>query len=342
MTTALNITPLDRAADYAARLSGQYDRRMESEIWRGSAGWNSPSVIGHPCDRFLVLRRTKGELQHPTTIETQKRFERGKVIGRLAQMTLASYGFDIIRMEAQVEYRALMLRGKADLVARPAELSTPYQVYEVKSAASSTFNSVDSIEDIKRHRRHYIRSYPYQAMAYLMLERHKRSRQEIDKEVATLWLWNPDNWQWKFIPVPYDGAIVEEITDKCGRVNEHIAARTEPPPINDPDVCPDCSFFMTDACNPHLAMAPDVGLVTDEDDIEGVRRLLELKPLASEYEAIQKRLKVRFEGVTQALVPDVAMVTGRQVERQMKAQEARVDTFWQVKYLPLMAEENQE
>jgi hypothetical protein len=147
---------------------------------------------------------------------------------------------------------------------------------------------------------------------------------------------------WEPVAVPLDYDHAETLLKQCERVNIHIAAGSEPEPICDPDVCPGCSFWQTEACNATLAMAPDVGVITDEEVIEEVRRLLELKPQASEYEALRKRLGQKFEGVEQALVPDVAMVAGKQIERNVKAMEARVDRFWQVKYVPLAAGEDEE
>lgn len=333
------MTTVSLADPYADQLSDAYDARMRGDIWTGSASWNSPSVIGHPCLRYLVLRRTKGDLQKPVSLDAKKRMEMGNIIGNCAKNIAIQYGFEILRMEEMIEYRALKLRGKADTVMRPPGGDGPYRIFEVKSIADRLFDTISDVDSLLNNRSVFVRRYPYQPMAYMMLERHKRAtRDRVDLDMATLWFWALPSGRWKFVPVPFDAKMEGEICNKCEAVNADIANGLEPMPMNDPDICPACSFFMTDACNPTLAMAADTAVIDGEEDVEGVKRLLELRPLASEYEYLRKRLSTRFEGVEQALVPDVAVVTGKRIERQMPALPARTDSFWQVKYLPLQEE----
>ena len=325
---------------YGEMLDAWYDQQIQANAFRGSAGWNSPSSIGHPCLRFHVLRRTKGEFQKPFSKAQLERMEMGKEIGRIAQLRLISAGFEVMRMEEQIEYRVLMMRGKADNIARPPMETGPFHIWEFKSVAPRIFDSITDYRSVIDNRFPWIRFAPYQCVSYLILERHKRSRAKVDLDSATLWYWSLDGRR-KRVEVPYGQDMVDEITDRCERVNAHIGAGTEPEPICDPDICPGCSFFQTEACDIRLAMAADTQVVTDESDIDVVRRYLVLKPQAREYTAVRNRLNLRFGGVESALVPGVGIVRGKQMTRHMKPQVERTDRWWNVEVVSLQPEEGE-
>lgn len=319
------------AAAYAERLAQEFEREMTEKRWVGSARWNNPSQIGHPCERFLVLRRTKGALQKAPSPALQARFEIGTALGKLEVARLLQRGWEIRQIEATQEWPQYQISGRPDLEARPPG-ERQYVPIEVKSVHPALMAGIRTLDDLLSHQNWRVRMWPSQLIIYELLAGY---------EEGILDLISTAGWR-QFIPVPLDYGHAEALVAKCERVNAHVAAGTEPEPINDPDVCPGCSFFMTEACSPSLSLAPDIGVVEDEEVIADVRRLLELKPLAAEYEALRKSLAQRFTGVNQALVPDVAIVTGKEVVRQIKPQPAREERFWQVKYLPLQAVSEEE
>jgi len=323
---------------YAARLRENFASMMQARSSVATARWNNPSQMGHPCDRFLVLRRTKGALQKPFPPSLQARFLMGTEIGKLAVRLMMEMGWDVKSIERPAEWAQYQISGRPDLEARPPGNGSgnghggKYVPFEVKSVHPNLMRGVTTYQDIIHNRNWRVRNWVSQLMIYELLDGHEEG---ILLPIGLTGWWEP-------VAVPLDYEHAETLLKQCERVNAHLTAGSEPEPICDPDVCPGCSFWQTEACNATLAMAPDVGVITDEDVITDVRRLLELKPQASEYEALRKRLGQKFEGVEQALVPDVAMVAGKQIERQVKAAEARTDRFWQVKYVPLAAGEDEE
>jgi hypothetical protein len=319
------------AEGYAARLRDDFEREMQSRATVYTARWNNPSQMGHPCDRFLVLRRTKGQLQKAPSWQLQARFMMGTEIGKLAVRFMMEQGWEIRSIERPSEWPEYQISGRPDMEARPPG-SKAFLPFEVKSVHPNLMAGVRSLRDVLSNRNWRVRMWPSQLMTYELLDNHEEG---VFLPISLSGL-----WQAFAVPLDYDHA--ETLLKQCERVNAHIAAGTEPEPICDPEVCPGCWFFQTEACDIRLAMAADTTVVTDEEVIGDVRRMLELKPQASEYEALRNQLKVRFEGVEQALVPDVAMVTGKWTERHVKAQEARTDKYWSPKYLPLRPEEGDD
>lgn len=318
------------AALYAARLRENFEHMMQARSSVATARWNNPSQMGHPCDRFLVLRRTKGAMQRPFPPSLQARFLMGTEIGKLAVRMIIEMGWDVKSIERPAEWEQYQISGRPDLEARPSGTGNghaKYVPFEVKSVHPNLMRGVTTYQDIIHNKNWRVRNWVSQLMIYELLDGHEEG---ILLPIGLTGWWEP-------VAVPLDYDHAETLLKQCERVNAHIAAGTEPAPICDPDVCGSCSFFQTPACDIRLSLAEDISVETDEEAIGEVRRLLELKPLSSEYDAIRKRLGVRYEGKSNLLVPDVCIVSGKLQTRNVKEAPARVDEFWTLKYMPLAA-----
>lgn len=319
------------AERHAERLRADFQREMQSRSQVYTARWNNPSQMGHPCLRFLVLRRTKGDQQRPPSWQLQARFMMGTEVGKLAVRFMMEQGWEIRSIERPSEWPEYQISGRPDMEARPPGNGV-FLPFEVKSVHPNLMAGVRTLEDVLNHRNWRIRMWPSQLMTYELLDGHEEG---VFLPISLSGLWEP-------FAVPLDYERAESLLKDCEAVNAHIAAGTEPEPIADPDVCPQCSFFQTPACDITLALAADTQVVTDEGIVGDVRELVALKPKASRYEALRRVLRVRFEGVAEALVPDVAVVKGKQMTRRVKAQPERTDEWWDVKYVPLAAEEDED
>ena len=315
------------AAKYSKLLLASRENALLAKRWTGSSRWNSPSLLGNPCLRYLVLKRTKGNLARPVSVGLQARFDVGSLIGKATVRDMIDMGWEVGSIESVMEWPEHQISGRPDFAAKPPKSPRewPTLPLEVKSCAPYVFNGIHNYGDVHDAPSWRTRAWLTQLNLYLAM---------MNKPEGLLLIVSL-NGAWQAIPAPLDMDIVGGATARADAVNRHLAGKTEPEPICDPEVCPMCDFFQTEACDITLAFAKDIGVITDGGTITDIKRYLDLKDPHAEYERLGKNLKVKLEGVERALVPDVCIVTGRQQTRHVNAQDERTDTFWQVKYLPV-------
>jgi len=281
---------------------------------------NRASQIGHPCERYLVYKRTSWEKEEAPTVDKMFIFGGGNLIEKMALQYLEKAGFSVISQQRDFEDKRLGITGHIDGLLYDPVTGKKFPL-EIKGISPYEFDKVNAIEDFLHSRRHYMRGYPAQLQLYLYLSEY---------EYGLFLLINKLNYQPKAIWCQLDYDFVEDLLKKVERVNKHIEKKTLPERISDYDVCSQCSF--KHICLPDLKNLPRIEIISDTELEEKIDRLEELKPLVKEYNQIDAEIKKFTEGKENLSVGKY-IITGKWVERKMPPQPERVVKFWHKKII---------
>ena len=271
---------------------------------------NRASEIGHPCAKYLTLLRTNWADRSPHDVGLQFIFDRGNAVEERALSDIAKAGFRVVETQRPFEWKEYELTGMID-----AKVEADGGLYplEVKALSPYVWPSLNTIEDFHRSNRLWIRKYPAQLMIYLLM---------AEEERGIFYIVNGMNWEPKCVWVELDYEYADKILNKIKAVNQHIKDGTFPEGIADPDICPDCPFIST--CLPEIIRDP-ISIDDDPELEEELERWEELKPYNKEYEKLDKALKVKLEGIEQALVGNF-LIMGKYQER--KGYTVEDTTYW--------------
>ncbi len=278
---------------------------------------NRASECGHPCERYLVLSRTRWQEKVLHGPELEFIFSGGRLIEDLALAQLRDAGFEVTEQQRAFEWPALQLTGHLDCILRVD--GTGYPV-EVKGLAHHSWAAVNSVEDMLNSSQVWMRKYPAQITMYLL---------NSGRERGLFYLVSKSTYAPKVIWVDLDYDYAEEICQRLERVNAHVAAGTLPEPVEDPQVCEGCGFL-------HVCLPEVKGKaleITDEPRlVELLERREALAPAKAEYESVDRELKKALEGKEKLVVGDW-LVTGKQVFR--KGYTVADSSYWQTKIVRL-------
>lgn len=259
---------------------------------------NRASEIGHPCERFLFLKRTRWQDATPHSVEVQFIFDEGSNQERQVIRDLEDAGFCIV--EQQRDYAWPKFQLSAHIDGKLADFD--YIPLEVKSMAPWIWQKINTLEDLLTSSMPWLRKYPAQMMIYLLLG---------EKERGLLILKNKSTGHLKEILVTLDYAYAESLLQKCERVNAAVAANAMPEPIPyEENTCGTCPFL-------HICL-PDVKrdaleITTDPELEANLKRRHELAPLRAEYEQLDEQVKAVLKEQDKVVVGDF-LVQGKWIE----------------------------
>lgn len=294
---------LSPGQELALHLCADYDALVESDYTQEAVHTNRASNLGHPCELYLVLERTKWTQRKAPDLGLLKIFRRGKKLEPLIRRDLEDMGYQIEAVQQGKFWKEPNISGHIDLrVARRA--GRPSVLTELKTVSSAHFQQLQTADDILKHRHHYVRAWLAQLQIYQLLE---------GEEEALFILHEPSWNDYRAIQVFLDFDFAESLVQKAERVNAHVLAGTEPEPLTEADVCERCPYFGT-ACYPPLIVQE--GEFVNDPELEAkIQRWLDLKAAKSEYDELDKAIKGRFKAVEKARCGPFS-VTGKEVYRR--------------------------
>jgi CRISPR/Cas system-associated exonuclease Cas4 (RecB family) len=276
------------------------------------------SEIGHPCERYLVYSVTNWADRKPHAPEVEFIFEGGRAVEELAIKDLEGAGFKVYRPEPD----------KAIMESRPRitghiDIRVDFgdgQVYtgEIKGLNSIDFDRLNTVEDFFKSKKPWIKKYPAQLMTYLYIK---------GEEEGFFYLKSIPRFQPKIIPVKLDLEYMESILQKTERVEKHIKEGTFPDQIDDPDTCENCAF--NHVCLPNINRE-GIEFIVDEEFIDLLQRREELKPLAHEFDEVDKQVKDKLSKKERVLAGDY-LIKGSMVTR--KASVIKESTYMKYKII---------
>ena len=281
MSEALNIGQ-QISADFSpsSDLTTAYRRHMENLIHvNGPSANTRASGIGNECERAITYDRiTPAHERVRHTPELQAIFELGKDFEKIAVRRLEDMGAEIVQRGRDYLDARYDLSGHTDVKLRlpswPRALTC-----EIKGLNPYTGDGIENLDDIRESRQAWVRKYYAQLQTYLFL---------AGEDLGVFILFNKSTGWPVFIDCPLDYEYAEGLLKKAERVKAHVEAGTLPDRHLSGD-CKRCPFLA--ACAPDVDYGDGV-LVLDNPELEQlVARRVELAPLKSEFDAIDKTLK---------------------------------------------------
>ena len=158
--------------------------------------------------------------------------------------------------------------------------------FEAKTCAPYVFDKLTTEEDIIKAKQHYLRGYQHQLALYMLLDNSEEGYY-IFKNKINGWL--------KLIPSKLDWALADALVKRSEEINQCVAEKIDPPPIAyDDSICGRCGFL--GQCYPPKDFGEGADLITDEAFLEQLAEWERLKPLASQYTALDEAISKRVKG----------------------------------------------
>lgn len=260
-----------------ARIDAYYAR----QITISQSQTNRASEIGHPCERYLVYRRTASNHQEPHSLGLQKIFSEGNTQERAVVEMLGHIGYDVLVAQQHYMDNKHLISGHID--GRLVDRETGHSVLlEIKSCSPNRFRNIrtaSTVEELEKVDSSYSPKYIDQLHVYMIGE---------GVEESLLLFKDKSSGDVHLIRVNLEPERAKALLEKADRINAHVKAETLPDQINDPDLCPKCPFRTH--CGPAILHAPL--MPTDDPELaEMIERHQELKPYASEYNKLDRAIK---------------------------------------------------
>ncbi len=280
---------------------------------------NRASKLGHPCVRYLVYERTRWQDKKVPSPDLILRFEIGEEFEKQAIRDLQEAGFTVIEQQKAFFWKEYNITGHIDAKVLIDGKACPL---EVKSMSPTIFAKINTLDDMKNAKWAYLRQYPAQMTLYLLLD---------EKERGVMLLKDKSSGAYKEIWVDLDFVFGEELIRKAEQINHHVANNTLPDRIDDESICSNCEY--EHICLPEIKRE-EINIVDDQSLAELLERYWELRPIAKEFEEIDKLITEKVKQVEKALVGQFLVsgswreTTRYKVPKEVQAQYAIKERYW--------------
>jgi len=280
---------------------------------------NRASECGNPCERALVLARTRWEERALPDPVLMCIFAGGNMIEDMAIRELQDAGIEVIEQQRSFTWPEFELSGHIDAMLKVDGQRVPL---EIKSINPHDFHKINSVSDMLNGKP-WQRKYPAQLMMYMMMSG--------ESEQGVFYFKNKTTYEPKVIVCDLDYEYAEAVCQKLERVNQHVKDGTLPDQTDDIELCEKCNFLHI--CLPEIKR--DALEFTEDPEMEEkLERWNELKPLVAESKALDRQFKKASEGQEKLIVGDF-LITGKEVERKGYTIEDSI--YWKKKIVRLEA-----
>ena len=298
-------------------ISDQVLKEKERRIRNYPHTSNRASEAGHPCERYLVLSRTRWEDKTLHGITTQCIFDGGNMIERMAIRDMQDADLEVIEQQRSFELREYELTGHIDLMVKLNGRSIPV---EIKGLQAWDAEGLRTIDDFFKSSKPWIKRYPAQLMLYMKMS---------EAQQGIFYIINKGTYVPHDVLIDYDEKYIASTLDKLLRVNTHIKNLTLPDQVEDASNCERCPFLFV--CLPDIKEnVPET--ISDPELESKIDRWYELKESSSEYNKLNAEIGRAVKGIEQATVGRY-LVTGTEVETRERITPA--GSYWKKKIVRL-------
>jgi hypothetical protein len=290
--------------EFQEGLKASFER--EIKVYPARNQW--PSNAGHPCDRFLVWRRTRWQEQAPHDAGLEAIFKEGRlhqpaIIARLEKM-----GFEITETDGAFEYAGYSGRIDGKFKSYREQRFRKAIPFEAKTCSPYVFDAINTEQDIISAERHYIRGYRNQLQLYMIMDNSELGYY-IFKNKLNGWL--------KLIPSVLDWNLADQMVKRSQRIDSLVADHVDPDPIQyNRDICGRCGFLQS--CFPGRDYGEGAELLNDPNFEAMLEEYLSLKPMASRHDKLEKQISDAVKGHPMLLVGNM-IIEGEERPRKGRA-----------------------
>ena len=269
--------------DLAVEMADKFQAMMQGEISISPVHSNRASDIGHPCDMYGYLMRTRWAQQTPISWQKAALFGEGKLTEGEITQTLIKMGYRPQQQQRTFEHKGLQITGHPDAILEMPRLT----VLEFKGLSDHLWKKLTSWDAMMKDHRHYVQQWPAQMTVYMSMVAEDK---KMDwREVDGLWVMkNKGMGLLNFIPAIHDDALAHHLAAKCARINAAVRDGNPPEANPDPDTCPTC--IVAHICPAVKPMGAGVQVIADDRLLEELDTWWETREARKEYEAADKTI----------------------------------------------------
>lgn len=250
----------------------------------------------HDCDRYMVHSILDWDKRPLHDEGLQAIFDAGNREEESVKARMAADGWQIIHQQTPFEIKnragEIICRGKIDGKILYDKIAIPW---EVKSMDGNIFRTITGLDDFQKNP--HLRKYLRQVQLYMFAN-------NAEAGLFTL----SDFRREKYIPVALDLGECEHILQRLERNWSFVKAKEYPERIEyDNTICGKCPFLHV--CLPDIKNA-GAKMIDNQELCADLDRMAELKPLAKEYEHLDKQIKETFRNVPDAVINMVWRIMG--------------------------------
>lgn len=286
MTPKATVTTPASVRDLCADITAKRTARLEGKRnLYPRERFNCSDIVA--CDRYMAYSILNWQEKRAWDANMIARFEVGNLHEKAIVGELLELGYDLTYQNIPFDIKnrsgETICRGKID-----GMITFNGQKYplEIKTLNVNVWASISSVEDFER--KEWLRKYIRQIMMYLYGNDREQGMFLIEDCLG----------HWKLIPVELDYAECERTLQQLERCWEYVKSKKYPNPIKySPELCGSCMF--ADVCLRDIPAESRMDFSDDKDLELACERYMELKPMRTEYEKLDKLIKGRVEPITE-------------------------------------------
>lgn len=247
---------------------------------------NRASEIGHECEKYLVLNRTRWQEKLMYKVGAQFIFDHGNYIEKEAIDELEAGGNEVIEQQRpfEIEGKGSKITGHIDSRVKVKADGKIY-VCEIKGLSPFDWEKLNTVDDFFNSTKPWIKKYPAQLTSYMKGTDTSAGFFYIKNKMAP----NMPKEIW----MSFDSTYMDELFEKAKRVDDHARNGTLPEPIPFGKACNYCNF--SHICLPNKDYGEGVEIINDSELEDLLDRMAEIKPSYSEYSKINKLVKEKVK-----------------------------------------------
>jgi len=249
--------------------------------------------IGDDCERYLYYSIAHWQDRTLHDAEIQALFDEGDVLADASMADLRAAGYKIRNEQRtyQAKCRNGVITGHVDWWLSGGILGEQEVVFEHKGLSYHQEDRWETWRDMLKAKARWTRRYPAQMQMYLYQTWTDGAQMPGMEPWGLFGVRGKESGRISLMPVEMDLDFCEELLQKAERVYAALAGQEPPERIAyDPRMCDGCDF--THICEPERNIkVNEGGVILDPVLEQQVARLLELEPLATEHDELEKLVK---------------------------------------------------
>ncbi len=234
------------------------------------------SNLGHPCERYLYLLIKHWQEQKPIDVGLQNIFDLGNTLEEHTIKNIKEAGYEVFTPTCRAwQIDKPLITGREDI--RIKDENGELLPVEIKGISPFEWDRLNSIEDFLNSKKAYIKGYPAQLQIYMYY---------FAKEKGFFALTNKLTGETKFIEMPFNWDYADALLKKAERIYKCIEDDVLPDTCSDVSYCENCQ--LSHICG---TRRKSTDILIDEELDALINRKMELQPLKSEYEKIDREIK---------------------------------------------------